>query len=171
MAAQSRQFFPTLAAVGRAEQRRVFDTGINRVGIAAGRLEVPDARELPRMRRAVVPTVRSGRAVVDEAIVDRLPRAPAVVRSLHDLSEPARRLRRVDSVRIRRRALHVVDLPAAEVRPVDFPVFTFAVRFQNERALARSDQYAYGAHGGSDATCGSSQPALLNGTGRTIARR
>ena len=110
------------AAVGRAEQRGVLDAGVDRVGIGQRRLEVPDALELPRMRRAVVPLVRAGHAVVDELVARRLPRLAAVVRPLDDLPEPAARLRRVDAVRVGRRSLEVVDLPAAEMRPADVPL-------------------------------------------------
>ena len=51
---------PGLPAVGGAEQRRVLDAGVDRVGIGQRRLEVPDALELPRVRRAVVPLMRAG---------------------------------------------------------------------------------------------------------------
>ena len=70
------------AAVGGAEERRVLDAGVDGVRIGQRRLEVPDALELPRMRRAVVPLVRAGHAVVDELVADRLPRLAAVVRAL-----------------------------------------------------------------------------------------
>ena len=78
-----------LAAVGRPEQRRVLDAGVDRVRIGQRRLEVPDALELPRVRRAVVPLVRAGHAVVDELVADRLPGLAAVVRALDQLAEPA----------------------------------------------------------------------------------
>ena len=53
--------FQVLAAVGRAEDRGIFDAGIDGVRIGQRRLEVPDALELPRMLRAVVPLVRGQR--------------------------------------------------------------------------------------------------------------
>ena len=81
VAAQAGQLLPGLAAVGRAEERRVFDAGVDRVGIGQRRLEMPDPLELPRMRRAVVPLVRAGNAVVDELVAHRLPGLAAVVRS------------------------------------------------------------------------------------------
>ncbi len=59
VAAQAGQLVPARPAVGRAEQRRVFDAGVDGVGIGERRLEVPDALELPRVRRAVVPLVRA----------------------------------------------------------------------------------------------------------------
>src|SRR6202035_5235938 len=49
-------------------------------------------------------------------------------------------------VRIGRRALHVVHLPAREVRPADVPLVALAVRLHHERALARADQYPNSAH-------------------------
>ena len=110
-----------LAAVGRAEQRRVFDSGVHRVGFGQRRLEMPHPLELPRVRRAVVPLVGARDAVVDELVADRLPRLAAVVGPLNHLAEPAAGLRGVEPVRVGRRAFEVVDLPAAEVRAVDLP--------------------------------------------------
>ena len=95
------QLLPGLAAVDRLEHRGVFDAGVDRVGIGQRRLEVPDALELPRMRRAVVPLMRAGHAVVLELVADRLPRLAAIVGSLHDLPEPAGALRRVEAIRVR----------------------------------------------------------------------
>ena len=112
VAAQSGQFVPGLPAVGRPEQRGVLDAGVHRVGIGQRGLEMPDALEFPRMRRAVVPLMRAGHAVVHELVADRLPRLAAVVRPLNQLPEPAARLRRVEAVRIGRRSLEVIDLPA-----------------------------------------------------------
>ena len=89
--AQAGQFVPVLPAVGRLEQRGVFDAGVDRVGIGQRGLEVPDALELPRMRRAVVPLVGAGHAVVGELVADRLPGLAAVVRALDHLAEPAAR--------------------------------------------------------------------------------
>ena len=59
--AQSGEFVPGLAAVGRAEQRGVFDSGIDRVWLGERRLEVPDPLEFPGMLRAVVPLMRGER--------------------------------------------------------------------------------------------------------------
>src|SRR4051812_315043 len=55
--AQPWQFLPVLAGVNGAEERGVLHAGIDCIGIAQRRLDVPDALELPRMRRAVVPLV------------------------------------------------------------------------------------------------------------------
>ena len=146
VAAQAGQLCPGLAAVGRAEQRGVLHPGVDGVRIGQRRLEVPDALELPRVRRAVVPLVRAGHAVVGELVAHRLPGLAAVVRALDHLAEPAAGLRRVEPVRIHRRALEVVDLPAPEVRAADVPLLALAVRRQDERALARADEYSYPAH-------------------------
>ena len=101
------------AAVGRAEQGGVFHAGVDRVRIGQRRLQMPDALELPGMRRAVVPLMRAGNAVVRELVADRLPGLAAIVGALDHLAEPAAGLRGIQAVRIGRRALQVVDLPAA----------------------------------------------------------
>ena len=75
VAAQAGQLLPGLAAVGGAEQGGVLDAGVDRVRVGQRRLEVPDALELPGMRRAVVPLVRAGYAVVVELVADRSPRS------------------------------------------------------------------------------------------------
>src|SRR5262245_35253264 len=98
------------------------------------------------MWRPVVPLMRAGDAVVGELVVDRLPGLAAVVRSLDELTEPAGSLRCVQPVRVGRRSFEVIQLPAAEVRPLDLPVLPFTIRGQDERALARSHQQAYSAH-------------------------
>ena len=64
---------PGLPAVGGPEQRGVLDPGVDGVRVVQRRLEVPDPRELPRVRRAVVPLMRAGLAVVAELVADRLP--------------------------------------------------------------------------------------------------
>src|SRR5438132_5253598 len=53
-AAQSCQFMPRFATISRAEQRRVFHSGVNRVWLVQRRLEMPNAFELPRMLLAIV---------------------------------------------------------------------------------------------------------------------
>ena len=60
--AQAGELVPRLPAVGRAEQRGILDAGVDGVGIGQRRLEMPDALELPRVRRAVVPLVRARHA-------------------------------------------------------------------------------------------------------------
>ena len=103
--AQRRELFPVAPAVARPKERRIFDACIQQIGVVQRGLEMPDACELPWMRRAVVPCVRSGFAVVDELVADRLPRRAAIIRTLNELPKPTRRLRGVDSVRIRPESL------------------------------------------------------------------
>ena len=167
VAAQSGEFLPRLPAVGRAEQGGVFHPGVNGIRIGQRRFEMPDALELPGVLRAVVPLVRGEgfagfrRSVVDEFVAlasrhaawrgrhsasGRLPRLAAVVRALDDLPEPAAGLRRIQPVRVGGRSLEVVDLPARKVGAADVPPFALAVRRQDERALARANQYPYSAH-------------------------
>src|ERR1700687_2868403 len=75
-----------------------------------------------------------------------MPRLTAVIRSLDDLTEPTAGLRCEEPVRIGRRALHVVDLPAREVRTADVPVLALPISLQYERALARAHEYSHPAH-------------------------
>src|SRR5688572_33420257 len=98
------------------------------------------------MRRPVVPLMRSGNAVVGELIASRLPRLASVVRSLNDLPEPAARLRRVKTVRVRRRSLDVVDLPSAEMRPGHIPAIAGAVGCEDETAFAGTHENSNAAH-------------------------
>ena len=146
VAAQPRQFLPRLPAVAGAEERGVLDARVDRVGIEQGRLEVPDALELPGMRRAVVPLVRARVALVGERVADRRPGLPAVVGPLHHLAEPAAGLRRVEPVGIGRRALEVVDLPPREVRAADGPPLAPLVRREDEGALPGAHEHSYSAH-------------------------
>ena len=139
-AAQAGEFSPVGTAVGGAEEGGVFDAGVDGIGIGERGLEVPDALELPGVRRAVVPLVGAGDAVVGELVADRLPGFAAVVGALDDLAEPAAGLRGVDAVGIYGRAFEVVHLPAGEVRAADLPVFTLAVGGEDERSFARAYQ-------------------------------
>src|SRR5665213_2804203 len=88
------------------------------------------------------PLMRAGDAVVDEFVADGLPRLAAIITSLHRLAEPVVRLRRVDAVRINRRAFQVVELPAAEKGTVDVPRLARAVRVENGSDFACADQYS-----------------------------
>src|SRR2546423_7818704 len=83
---------------------------------------------------------------VAEVVADGVPRAAAVVRTLDELAEPPGRLRGVEPVRVGRRALDVVDLPAAEVRPADVPLLAVPVRREDERPLAGPDRYSHSVH-------------------------
>src|SRR5947207_6061332 len=131
---------------------------------------MPDSLELPRVRRAVVPLVRGeglagfGRRVVNKLVALALGRAvrgggrfarrssrlvpclAAVIRALNDLAKPAAGLRRVQPVRIRRRSLEVIHLPAGKVGAAHLPLFTVSVRCQDERALSCANQYPHSTH-------------------------
>src|SRR5262249_43610551 len=84
--------------------------------------------------------------VVLELVVNCLPRLSAVVRALDHLPEPPAGLRRIDPVRVRWRALQVVNLPAREVRAADIPLLAPGVRCQDERTLACTDQNSHSTH-------------------------
>ena len=149
VAAQSGEFMPRLAAVSRAKNRGVFHAGVDRVRVGERGFEVPDALELPGMLRAVIPQM-SGKGfagfrggIVNEFVARagghaarpghlfasrRLPRLAAVVRALDDLAEPSAGLRSIDPVRVGRRALQVVHLPARKVGTAHLPLFALAVR-------------------------------------------
>src|SRR5262249_32815887 len=144
--AQLGQFLPGLPAVGRVEQGSVFHPGVDRIWIGQRRFEMPDAFELPGVRCAIVPLVRAGDAVVHERVPHWLPRLAPVVGALDLLPEPAAGLRRIQPMRVSGRALEVVDLRAAKVGPTDTPPCALGVRRQNERALARPNEYPYRTH-------------------------
>ena len=146
VAAEARELLPRLPGVGGAKYRGVFHARVDRIGVVQRRLEVPDAFEFPGVRRAVVPLVRAGRAVVGELVADRLPGLAAVVAPLDGLPEPAAGLRGINAVGIGGRAFEMVHFPAAEDRPFDLPVLPPAVGGQNERAFARAHENANAAH-------------------------
>ena len=102
MLAQTWKLLPVLAAVGGAEDGGILDPGVDRVRIIEGRLQMPDALELERPRRAVIPLVGAGLAFVDELVSHRLPGLAAVIGALDELAEPAGRLRGIETVRIGR---------------------------------------------------------------------
>ena len=109
---------------------------------------MPDPRELPRVRRPVVPLVRAGHAVVEELVADRLPGHAAVVGALDQLAEPARRLGCEDPIRLDRRSLDVVDLPAPEEGATDRPSPCACRRTVRMNApFLRADQYSNSTHG------------------------
>src|SRR6516162_5020536 len=166
MTTQAREFLPGFAAVSRAEQSGVLNTGVDGVRVAERGFEMPDTLEFPGMLRAVVPLMRrercSGR-IVNELVAfafghaawpgrfarrrTRLePGFSTVVGALNDLTEPAAGLRGVDAIGVDGRALQVVHLPSGKMGTVDFPVLALAVRGENECALASANQYANRAH-------------------------
>src|SRR4051812_3771056 len=115
MLAEAGHFVPGLPAVGGAEDGRVFDAGVNGIRIAKRWLQMPNALELPRVRRSVIPLVRPSDTVVFEFVSNGRPGFAAVVGALHDLAKPAAGLRRVDSVGVHRRAFDVINLPSAKM--------------------------------------------------------
>src|SRR5215813_851520 len=112
---------------------------------------MPDAFEFPGMLGSVVPLMCRKRfpgfrrRVVNELVAftfresirsrhgfsrrcsGLVPGLTAIVRSLDELAEPSAGLRHIDTVWIERGSLHVVDLPAGEVRTANIPPITLAV--------------------------------------------
>jgi len=136
VATQSGEFLPVLSAVGRPEQGRIFHSGVDRIRILERWLEMPHSFELPGMRRAVVPLVSAGNALVRELIAYRLPRFPTVARALNQLPEPAAGLLGVQPIRVSGRSLHVINLPPRKMWAADLPPLTFSVGLQHKRTLA-----------------------------------
>src|SRR5690349_3876692 len=85
--------------------------------------------------------------VVLELVADCIPGRTTVVGSLDHLSEPARRLRRIDPVWIDRRGLEVKNLPAGEEWSFNRPVGPCAVGSQNKCPFAGADENSDPAHG------------------------
>src|ERR1700682_829657 len=107
---------------------------------------MPDALELPWARRAVVVEVRAGCALVGKLVAYGIPGHTPVVGALDDLAEPARVLGGIDPVRVNRRPLDVIDVPAGEVWAADVPLLALCVRCHHERALVGPNQYTNSAH-------------------------
>src|SRR5207247_569097 len=140
---------PRRAAVVGAERARRRDRDIDALGvprIEQDRVQAHAARaRLPPGPGAVA--APPGQLLPRRASAGRLPRVAAVARALDHLAEPSAGLRRIDAIGIGGGSLHVIDLPAREVRAAHVPAATLAVRRQHERALARADQYPYTTHG------------------------
>src|SRR4051794_16639416 len=98
MLAQAGKLLPALPAVHGLEDGGVFDACIHGIRIGQRRLEMPDALELPRVRRAVIPLMGARHAGVLELIADRLPVLSSVIGSLHHLAVPAGALRRIEAI-------------------------------------------------------------------------
>ena len=146
MLAQPGQFLPVRAAVCGLEQRRILHAGVHRLRVRERRLQMPHPLELPRMRRAVVPLVRAGHALVSELVAHRRPRRAAIVTALNDLPKPRIRLRSIEPVGVNGRAFQVVDLPSRKERPADLPVFPRPIGTQHKRALLCAHQHPHAAH-------------------------
>src|SRR5260370_20165379 len=144
--AQSRKLLPGTAAVHRLDQRRVLRARVHGVRIGQRGLEMPDALELPRVLRSVVPLVRAGNTVVFELIADGFPGFSAVLRTLDHLSKPPAGLRGVQPIRVRGRAFHVVNFPPREVWSADFPPLALAIRGQDKCTFLCTNQYSYSVH-------------------------
>src|SRR4051812_2497864 len=102
--------------------------------------------EFPWMRCPVIPLVSARDSVIHELVPDRLPSLPGVVRTLDQLPVPPRRLLGMHPIRVRRRLLPVITLPAGEVRPAHLPLVTLGIGFEHESALPRAFQYTYLTH-------------------------
>src|SRR5258706_11367820 len=111
MVPQSGELLPGLAAVGRPEQGGIFHSGVDRIRIGERRFQVPDPFKLPGMRSSVVPLMSARDAIVRELVVHWFPGLAAIVRALDHLPEPSAALRRINTIRVRGRTLHVINLP------------------------------------------------------------
>src|SRR5262249_4613635 len=134
------------AAIDAAKQRGILGARVNCLRIFQGRFQMPDTFEFPRMLRAVVPLVRAGNAFIFELVAHRFPRFAAIAGTLDHLAKPTTRLRGIKPVGISRRTFHMIDLPTGEVRAVDVPAFTPAIRSEDKCSFACADQYPDCAH-------------------------
>src|SRR6266478_5970771 len=124
---------------------------------------MPNALELPRMLRAVIPLMRARDSVVNKLVAlgflhtvrafqflgttsGRVPGFSSVIGALNDLAKPRTGLRCVYSARIDRRTFHVINFPTRKMGPADFPTFARAIGCQDERALSCADQNSDCAH-------------------------
>src|ERR1700756_3273454 len=107
---------------------------------------MPDALELPRMLRAIVPLVSARNALITELVSGGFPGFTAVIRPLDHLAKPAAGLRGIQTIGFNGRAFDVINLPTGEVRSVDFPPVALPVSGQNECTFLCANQYSYFAH-------------------------
>src|SRR5258705_3921443 len=128
MAAESGKLQPRLSSISCAEYCGVFHPGVNGIRIAERWFKVPDPLEFPRVRRAVIPLMSAGNAVVNKFVTYRLPRLAPVIRALDLLPEPAAGLRRIYPIRINGRAFQMVNLPTSKERAADIPPLPFPIR-------------------------------------------
>src|SRR5258706_10045103 len=146
VAAESGKLQPRLSPIGCAEYCGICHPGVNGIRIAERWFKVPDPLEFPRVRRAVVPLVSAGNAVVNKFVTYRLPRLAPVIRALDLLPKPAAGLRRIQPVGINAPAFHMVNLPTSNEWAADIPPLPFPIRRQDESALPRTHQHPYSAH-------------------------
>src|SRR5215468_7581891 len=116
---------------------------------------MPYALEFPRMLRPVI-KLMSGQwfSGLRGNVVDKLVALPfwhstgtfllpwrscrlkpglaAVIRALNHLPKPSAGLRSVNPIGIEFRSLHVISLPAGEMRAADLPFFSLAIGTENE---------------------------------------
>src|SRR5438477_12714926 len=130
---------------------------------------MPDSLEFPRMLSSVIKLMSGkrragfGRSIVNEFIALTLghavgtcgfagrcsglmPSLASIIRALDDLPKPSTGLGSINAVGIRGRTFQVIEFPACEVRPANFPFIALAISSKNECAFARTDQYSYLAH-------------------------
>src|SRR5207245_6453407 len=111
-AAQAGKLVPAVSAVSRAEDGGVVNARVDRIRIGQRGFEMPDPLELKGTRCAVVPLMGARFALVDELVIERFPGLATVVGALDHLPVPAGGLRPVDAIRIRGRAIDVVNITA-----------------------------------------------------------
>src|SRR5260370_38860799 len=107
---------------------------------------MPDALELPWMRRPIIPLVSAGDSVVNKLVAHRFPGLATVVGALDHLTEPAAALGCIQPIRIDRRSLKMKELPARKVRSGDIPVLAFAIGGEGGNTPRRAYGEVYGAY-------------------------
>src|SRR5207247_2686165 len=103
--AQAGHLGPSRASVTGGEQRRVLDARIDHLGVTQRGLDVPNALELPRVRRAVVPGMRARGAFVLEVVAGGFPGLAPVVGPWQHLTEPPARFRALEPFGVARATL------------------------------------------------------------------
>src|ERR1700722_14429705 len=107
---------------------------------------MPHALKLPWVWLALIKLVCTWHSVIDKFVTDRLPRFPAIVRSLNHLTEPTAALRCIQPVGICRSPFQVINFPAPKMWPTDIPLLAFSIRSKRERAFPRCHQNSHSAH-------------------------
>src|SRR6266511_3806601 len=124
---------------------------------------MPNALELPRMLRAVIPLMCARDTVVNKLVAltfghsvrtfqflraasGRVPFFSTVIGTLNDLAEPTAGLRCVNAARIDQRTFHVINFPSRKMRTTDFPSFTRAICCQDERSFSCTNYNSNYAH-------------------------